>query len=105
MKEKRGKRSELPIFIEDYQTKEWGIRMEGQGMNWRSLALDQPPIIKNYSAPVLVRVAATEYFTAKFFRYEDGTAAWKVCYDDEGVILATVDDFWMPADEFEKDFE
>lgn len=40
MKEKRGKRSELPLFIEDYQTKEWGIRMEGQGINWRSLALD-----------------------------------------------------------------
>ena len=104
MKEKRGKRSELPLFIEDYQTKEWGIRMEGQGINWRSLALDQPPIIENYSAPVLVRIAATEYFTAKFFRYDDGTAAWKVCYD-ERVVLATVDDFWILTNELEKDFE
>lgn len=73
-------------------------------MKWKSLALEQPPIIENHSAPVLVRVGPKEYFTAKFFRYDDGTAAWKVCYD-ESMILATVDDYWMSTDEFEKDFE
>ena len=52
---------------------------------------------------MLVRIAATEYFTAKFFRYDDGTA-WKVCYD-ERVVLATVDDFWILTNELEKDFE
>lgn len=74
-------------------------------MKWKSLALEQPPIIRGYSAPVLVRVGPKEYFTAKFFRYENGMAVWKICYDDESMILATVDDYWMPTDEFEKDFE
>ena len=79
--------------------------MEGRNMKWKSLALEQPPIIENYSEPVLVRIAPKEYFTAKFFRYEDGTAAWRICYDDESMILATVDDYWMSTDKFEKDFE
>ena len=79
--------------------------MEGRDMKWRSLALEQPPIIENYSAPVLVRIAPKEYFTAKFFRYEDGTAARRICYDDESMILATVDNYWMSIDGFEKDFE
>lgn len=32
-------------------------------------------------------------------------AVWEVCYDDEGMITASIDDYWIPIDEFEKDFE
>lgn len=77
-------------------------------MKWKSLALEQPPIIGNYSVPVLVRIAPKEYFTAKFFRYENGLAIWEIVGEvGEGgyEIGASVDDYWMSTDELEKDFE
>ena len=73
-------------------------------MKWKSLALDEPPIIKDYSEPVLVRTAPREYFSARFFKYEDGLAIWEIIGDDRYSILASVDDYWMSTDEFEKDF-
>ena len=69
-----------------------------------SLALDTPPIIEDYSAPVLVRTAPREYFSARFFRYENGLATWEIIGEDNAVT-ASVDDYWMSTDEFEKDFE
>lgn len=74
-------------------------------MKWKSLALDEPPIIVNYSAPVLVRTAPREYFSARFFKYEDGFAVWEIIGEDRYAIPATVNDYWMSTDGFEEDFE
>ena len=74
-------------------------------MKWKSLALDTPPIIEDYSAPVLVRTAPREYFSARFFRYENGLAIWETTDEDGCEIAANIDDFWISIDELEKDFE
>ena len=75
-------------------------------MKWKSLALDEPPIMGDcYSAPVLVRIAPKEYFFVRFFRYENGLAIWETTDEDEYEIPASADDFWISIDELEKEFE